>query len=875
MRRELLAQNNFTDGYNVGVNVLAGSPSQWADGSSNQLLLADGVVRPFGGYTSKGVGSGVNYAAPIGSDWGGLSSYDVVVADGNILQDYSQTLFEIGRGKANKSGTLLQKLTVTFNFANSDVTTGTGNIHHVAHGLVTGQAFYFTGASICLGLSANTPYWVIKVDADNFKVALSFLNATLGTQVTGGTSGGGTQTVNTGTVTAGVIDGIPASTIMQVAYNLVNNYFYSYVYDAGLNVPDTPVVAVSTAPSGSYTGLLNGAFNYKIAGIRDTSNIGTDLTTPTAPVKSIASAASAVVVPQNNTVQITFPTAETGQTHWAVFSTQTGFGGTGDFFRCPYRTSDNAGATLIWGISETTVAGAPGRTLEFDYRDGDLLPELAWIQDYAPPAGTNCVRLENVMVVLGAYDGSVASVSLPNFYESHNPFHLLYFPEAITAVLHRQVDNYAFVACRNSIHAVQYVGYRGTTLPSATVTTLNPEVGIAYSHNWALGGGQIACFVEGSGIAVMAADGSLNFEFGKEVHRLTKNWLAVDTVASFNPATRSFVFGNGDVSVSYSLQAGGWSCPVYTSDMGVTGTWASGINAQGELVATLNNSGAQTAYSYDLGSTVRVPTVSITNWEGKDTGRGKSIYEVQFDCESGTNVETPVVGVHQNLVKPYIRGCSVSGSTLTVPAWPTAADVVSKSWAMLAGTGVGNLTVSSVLTSNSTLNFASAHGMFTGQSITLATSVSLPVPLSTSATYYVGVLGTTSIKLATTLANALAGVFINISTTGSGTQTVVLNFLIARLTYVSATTATLTNPYTGASVSAGTSGSCFVLVGTYFYPIPIVASSFQHTWPTRPMLRDMRTWCLSVYAPTDGVFGQVLNLETRGTTSASSFVSTN
>jgi hypothetical protein len=722
-----------------------------------------------------------------------------------------------------------------------------------------------------LGLTANTPYWVIKVDADNFKLATTFLRATTGTQITGGTTGGATQVIHTGTTTAGVIDGIPASTILQVAYNLSNNYFYSYVYDAGLNVPDTPTVAVPTAPSGSYTGLLNGAFNYKIAGIRDTNNLGVDLISPTAPVRSIASAATAVVVPQFNTVQITFPTAETGQTHWAVFSTQTGFGGTGSFFRCPYRTSDAAGATLIWGISEVTVAGAVARTLEFDYRDGDLLPEQAWIQDYAPPAGTNCVRLENVMVVFGCFDGSVASVSLPNFYESHNPFHLLYFPESVTAVLHRQVDNYAFVACRNSIHAVQYVGYRGTDLPSATITTLNPEIGIAYSHNWALGGGQIACFIEGSGIAVMAADGSLNFEFGAEVHRLTKSWLAADTVVSFNPSTRSFVFGNGDISVSYCLQARGWSCPVYTSDMGVSGTWVSGINAQGELVATLTNAGVQTAYSYDTGAT-RVPTVSIGNWTAKDTARGKAIYEVQLDLESGTNVETPIVGVHQNLVKPYIRGCSASGSTLTVPAWPCAPDVVSKSWAMLAGTALGVRNASSVSTSLDTLTI-NAHGLFTGQSLTVSTSSALPSPLLAATTYYVYVVDANTIKLATTLANALAGTAIDLTTTGTGTQTIVLNFLIVRLTYASATTATLTNPYTGASVS--TSGSCFVLIGSYFFPVPIVASTFQHAWPLRPAIRDCRTWALSCYMPTDGVAGQVLNLEARGTVSESSFVNVN
>jgi hypothetical protein len=72
------------------------------------------------------------------------------------------------------------------------------------------------------------------------------------------------------------------------------------------------------------------------------------------------------------------------------------------------------------------------RSLEIDFVDGDLVPEVAYIDDYPPPAGTHAVRIENVMCVLGAYGdstspvtpsdaGTVGAISLPNFSKQHWP----------------------------------------------------------------------------------------------------------------------------------------------------------------------------------------------------------------------------------------------------------------------------------------------------------------------------------------------------------------------------------------------------------------------------------------------------------------------
>lgn len=71
--------------------------------------------------------------------------------------------------------------------------------------------------------------------------------------------------------------------------------------------------------------------------------------------------------------------------------------------------------------------------------------------------------------------------------------------------------------------------------------------------------------------------------------------------------------------------------------------------------------------------------------------------------------------------------------------------------------------------SGSTLT-ATGHGLTNGQALKLGTTGSLPAPLATATVYFVIVVDANNFKLATTLANALAGTNIVLTNAGSGTN---------------------------------------------------------------------------------------------------------
>lgn len=661
-RRELITQSTFQGGYNDSIVPFLAPPSTWAAGSFGTILAGESVVRPFKGLYSKGSGSGTNYLTQYGATWGGNQNYSNVTGRGSLVLDYANTTFGIGAGYPSKEGTPLQVPNTGTTFTAITYTASGATMTAIGHGLSTGKVVYITtSGTVPTGLATSTPYWIINLTADTFSFASTYANAMAGTAITTTGAGTGTQSVNYG-------QNAPVSTLLEVFSSLHAQYFYTYDDQAGLGQSEAPSVVVPTTPTAPYTGIINGAVNFKIAAIRDRENNSVNIDNPNAPVKGRVSSATAVALPNNKTVQITFPAAQTGQTHWAVFSTKEGFGGTGVFYRVGWRSPSDLD-TWIFGISEVTVAAAANRTLEFDYRTGDLLPETEWVEDYPPQAGTHYIRLENVGIVFGVQDGTVAQVSLPNFFESYNPFHLLYFPEAVTTILHRPVDNYAFVACRNSIHAVQYVGYRGGELPSATVTTITPEIGVAYDRNWALGGGNICIFVEGTGLVMMSADGTIDFEFGREVNVFTRSWTAVETVVGFDPTTRSFVIGNNGQSISFCLQTGTWSTPLYLTDCGLSSTtvWKSAINSQGKMIVTLEASSTQTAYVYDDNtSTTRMPTCAITQWQTAPLGRSANIYEMDAAITQGNTTEKLIVGLHSNFFKPFLRNCSLTSGQNTI-----------------------------------------------------------------------------------------------------------------------------------------------------------------------------------------------------------------
>lgn len=430
----------------------------------------------------------------------------------------------------------------------------------------------------------------------------------------------------------------------------------SGAFVAGLSQPSSPTVAVLSAPGVGYTGLIDGAVSFKLARIRLSTG-----------ARSIASNTSAVIIPAKATVRVSFPLASTGQTYWHLFATQQGYGGIGIHYQLTYNGSVDIPESIV---AVSTVDGI-ARSLEIDYRDGDLLPVEAYVDDYPPPAGTHAARVESSMVVFGCYSDSVASpsgtssgtcaaVSLPNYPESYKPRHILFFPEPIVAVLTRLIDSFCYVLCRNSIHAVQFVGWRDD-LPSCTMTTVSPEVGVVHPHNVVQAYGRLFLWTEKSGPVAMNSDGSLDYEFGAEIRKYTKDWT--DAVLEFDMKTRSVTYSNGSIMFARCLQSGNWSTPIYLSDF-ATGTVEAAVTTRGEGIISINDSGEHTAYVTNQGGT-SCPVLFASNFAECGTKKGKNVYELIVSGEF-TVAGTLFVALHSNFRKRVFRDATTTNGSAVI-----------------------------------------------------------------------------------------------------------------------------------------------------------------------------------------------------------------
>ncbi len=457
--------------------------------------------------------------------------------------------------------------------------------------------------------------------------------------------------------------GFDLSTILQIAIAVGGVYDASHVYDAGMPQPSALDVAVLAAPVGAgIVGLTNGPVSFKVARFRATTG-----------GRSIASVTSAVVIPAKQSIRLTFPLASTGQTHWRVFATQEGFGGIGLHYALKY----GIGTAAVIDIPESVVAAGVidgiSRSLEFDYNTGDLLPELAYIDDYPPPAGTHAVRIENVMVVLGAIvdsssavsstnTGTVGAVSLPNFYESYKPDHRVYFAEQIVDHRARLTDSYCYVALRNSIVALQYVGLRDG--PAVALTTIIPDFGIAKPSNWCQVGGLLYMRIGNGTFVRMKSDGSIDYAWTAEIHDLIKDWDD-STVVEWHPDSMSVVIANGTQAYSFSLLTEDWFPACYFVDAGVAGTALSAVHSRGELIMTITNAGAQTAYAWDKGATEMWITSQTPYRRAmiEKVPHAVDVREMQVTYETDNKNTPMIVSLNRNVRQTFVHdAASTAGS---------------------------------------------------------------------------------------------------------------------------------------------------------------------------------------------------------------------
>lgn len=67
--------------------------------------------------------------------------------------------------------------------SNGDISVANNTVTETTHGWVTGDRVYVTGADLPAGLTTGTEYYIIKVDANTYKLATTLANAVAGTAV--------------------------------------------------------------------------------------------------------------------------------------------------------------------------------------------------------------------------------------------------------------------------------------------------------------------------------------------------------------------------------------------------------------------------------------------------------------------------------------------------------------------------------------------------------------------------------------------------------------------------------------------------------------------------------------------------------------------
>lgn len=673
MGRQLLYSIDMQGGLDVSAPPLSDQSKRTLDeGTWNAIVSGSGFTRPWSGATSQGAGSGSIKLLPFGNTWGGIKS-----------TNYSDKTW-----------------------TNSDVNVSPDNTLRISnHGYSTGLSCTLsTTGTLPTGLSAATTYYIIRVSNTAVSFATSLANALAGTAITLSGIGSGVGTIDvaetsiTGSgsffqdigksrwgIGAGLphiegtnVTGFTLSTNLQV--QIASSGTYTTPVQAGLAQPSAPTVGiVATA------GDVSNSVSAKI-----------ERTRPSTGANSVASLASAVITPQANRVRVTFPAASTNQTHWRVFFSFQGFGGTGVHYLATYNG--------LYDIPETTVSAGTvdgvARSLEFNYKDGDLVPIEASFDDYPPPAATHALRLGTVMNLIGCYSDSVTSpdpgsgvtgtaiaVSKENNYESYIPTSLLFLPEPVVDVLARPIDDYGFIACENSIHAIQYVGDRGDQLAPCTLTTILADIGIQYPHNWCQFRGRLAIYSAQGQLMMMDQGGEFDTDFAAPIAKILKNFSTASTVLGYDPRSDSLLVMNGSRILAFSFQSGQWR-QIWLTDYGYSGNALACVSAKRTLYFALDNSGTLTTYTYDTGSAT--PGISFcSNYQAPNGAAVQDIYELAIAAQTTASTSL-IAAINTNLTKTVFRRITTaaSGTTITDADSSFSTDMVGKQVAIF-GSNIG------------------------------------------------------------------------------------------------------------------------------------------------------------------------------------------
>jgi hypothetical protein len=164
------------------------------DGTANQVLKTDG--------------SGV-------LGWVSVLSNPMTAVGDMIVGGSSGTETRLPTSLLGDIGGSLSTATVTITSATPGV------VSHTSHGRITGEKVYFTTTgALPAGVSANTAYYVVKINANSYNLAASYADATNGTKIatSGGQSGTHTAYVGGLVLTPGTQRGLSSGSAIDAGY---------------------------------------------------------------------------------------------------------------------------------------------------------------------------------------------------------------------------------------------------------------------------------------------------------------------------------------------------------------------------------------------------------------------------------------------------------------------------------------------------------------------------------------------------------------------------------------------------------------------------------------------------------------------------------
>jgi hypothetical protein len=356
----------------------------------------------------------------------------------------------------------------------------------------------------------------------------------------------------------GVSRAVNASTLLQFLLYRSGSYSGAGTgpYVVGLSQPSAPTIAVTPNASTTNSGTASAVIWFVRSATKG---------------RSRKSAPSNVLLVDGKTVRLTVDASDLvtaaafGYDRIGVGVTVWGFGVSGP----EYAINSGGGEYAITSL--TTVDGV-ANSLELQWSSAGIQGNMrAPIDDYPPPAAVFAAALEDVIAVIGAYGdltagvsglnpGTAIAISLRGFVESFPPDALLILPEAPTGVLPRASDGFAFVGCKNSMHALVYTG--GS--PALSLQTVWATTGVAAQHNMFLGeGGRLYAFSNGKrGLVRIGAKGEPETAWASDVADEVATWNAADVYGGWDNDYQLAVFCHGRTVLAFNTQLERWCAPI-------------------------------------------------------------------------------------------------------------------------------------------------------------------------------------------------------------------------------------------------------------------------------------------------------------------------